>query len=421
MKSKGLNFLPLYWMYHNEWKFMTWAEYIHDGASAYRFDFNLHRGHMHFFMMGFDYDTQQAYSGTQKYSFSIDDWWSNRSKDPNQQMNGRVVGSPKWYFHVTEYWRRVYIQWWDKPNNSIINKDTIVGRQGVKYDACYAMHLKGPYREGRDNYFFMTNPTRTLPVEYWKDDERIVRDHYLRDENGGDGHHIWNTKNIAEDAERMIPDENPVGEPYVHYGDNDRVFNKERNYGRADFEYMFPTLEYQKVVQLDWERPPGWEDRDIDENTFGDGFEIEITLPFRDDNNVIQSPFSEEGVVKPPGTYCNGFDTKFPELVMRYPTVDKGGVPNYPDDGGENQVFCKSYTYNIPDELKGQPVVWHVPEHLQGYEDGMWVEQCLGGIVHAKALVTIEDNFGGRHDVWVTSQQFMSVENFEGIDQNAPV
>ena len=52
--------------------------------------------------------------------------------------------------------------------------------------------------------------------------------------------------------------------------------------------------------------------------------------------------------------------------------------------------------------------------------DGIWVEQFLGGIIRAKACVTVEDNFGGRKDVWVTSNQFMISTPFEGTDQGAP-
>ena len=51
--------------------------------------------------------------------------------------------------------------------------------------------------------------------------------------------------------------------------------------------------------------------------------------------------------------------------------------------------------------------------------DGKWVEQCLGGIVQAKAKVILEDSWGGRFTNWVHATQFIMKEEFEGKDQNS--
>ena len=60
---------------------------------------------------------------------------------------------------------------------------------------------------------------------------------------------------------------------------------------------------------------------------------------------------------------------------------------------------------------------FNVPKNIK--EDGVWVEQCFGGVVRAKAVVTIEDNFGLVRDVEVTTTRFYLAEQFEGSDQNA--
>ena len=404
--DKDLTFFPLYWIYNDNWIFRTWRFNITNGWQVANFS---HNGHMHFFMMGFDYNSQQAYEGMQKFNFKLDDVWSNRTNDVNQQLNFRIIGQPKWYFKVTEYWRRVYIQWWDKPNNSVFPSDKIVGKLGLKYDASHSFHTYGPFREGKSTFAYGTNACRTLPIEYWHNEEKTVRDHYLRIDPSG--YHIWNNKNVDENATRMIPNSLYVGSPDNHY-DYPVIYNKERNPGLPDLEFMFPTLEYQEVVQLDWERLPN-----APEN--GDGFEIDLELPLKKSDGNTLSPFSENGNVFPPGTYCNGFEEKFPDRVLKYP--DKNiDVELYSDYRDYDNIVCESDTYYIPEELLGEKVVWNVPDHLRGLEDGMWVEQFLGGVVLAKAVVTLEDNFGVRKDVTISQQQFMVTQNFEGKDQNAP-
>jgi hypothetical protein len=63
-------------------------------------------------------------------------------------------------------------------------------------------------------------------------------------------------------------------------------------------------------------------------------------------------------------------------------------------------------------------MTFNVPANMK--EDGAWVEQCFGGIVKAKAVVTIEDNFGLVRDVEIVTTRFYLAEQFEGSDQNAP-
>ena len=66
----NLQFYPLYFVYHNNWFFRTWAHNQLTGWVSYP---HYHRGHCHFFMMGHDFESQQAYTGQQTYNFSLDE------------------------------------------------------------------------------------------------------------------------------------------------------------------------------------------------------------------------------------------------------------------------------------------------------------------------------------------------------------
>ena len=405
MKTNGIRFFPLYWIYHDQWRVRSW----HSTAIHWVPDYCNHDGHMHFWMMGFDSldSNQQAYSGNQKYEFSLQDQWSPRSNDVNQQQNFRIVGLPKWYFYVEEYWRRVYIQQWEYLDNNNVSVSN-VGKKGIMYDASKPYHTFGPFREGKDNFFMRSDLARTLPVEYWHNDKKTVRDHYLRYGEGvPDGKEfVFDFEkdiDIAENRDKWVI---PVGETAGQ--DNRGLGNPNENDARRsaypDHFYLSPALEYQKVIHLDWERLPGFEDRDIeDEETgehFGDGFDIRISIPFTIDGK-IQSPFSDDkGIVYPTGTYCHG--------VVK--DEDKLKYKELSDPPSE---------YDPPTELAGQNVIYNQPNNSWP-QDGKWVEQCLGAIVQAKAKVILEDNWGGRFTNWVHTTQFIMNEEFEGKDQNGP-
>ena len=94
----------------------------------------------------------------------------------------------------------------------------------------------------------------------------------------------------------------------------------------------------------------------------------------------------------------------------------------YIQDSQGRPVYAKRYNieteeYRIPDSWKDKAMFFNVPKNIK--EDGVWVEQCFGGVVRAKAVVTIEDNFGMVRDVEVTTTRFYLAEQFEGSDQNA--
>ncbi|MCK9279257.1 MAG: hypothetical protein M0P71_01325 [Melioribacteraceae bacterium] len=464
--SDNLEFYPLYVIYHDQWGFRDWNFYNQGGwiPSNQR----PHRGHCHFFMLGHEPEldgASRAFSGSQSYNFSIEDEWSIRSKDPNKTDNVVILGTPKWYFYIEEYWRRVYIQPWDSRKNKYINGD--IGKTGIKYDASSNAHTFGPFRECKGNFFFFNNMARTISIEYYSNELKTERDHYLKG-----GNNKWNIDDFTKngDTDFIIPRNFWCG------GDNGLIDGpideiKGRDFGYQDSYYIYPTIEYQVVNHLNWERLYGWQDRDIDENIFGDGLEVQVSIPYKIDGK-IQSPFSDDdGNVYPVGSYFHNFEENNPDRVLKYPTIDEVDsltyetlitedsnevksiilvdveltIVNWGDGSSENittsgeieHIYSEPGTYSvsilkkdtnpvndkwrIPDELKGQKVVWSIPSNISSKLDGMWVEQCLGGIVRAKALVTIQDNFGGKKEVWITANNFIVNENFSGIDQGEPL
>jgi len=81
LTGEGISFYPLWWIFHDQWQW-HWTTGYYTTTHHYGY----HCGHAHFFMMGFDATSiqQQAYNGTMKYEFSLNDLWSPRSNDPNQ-------------------------------------------------------------------------------------------------------------------------------------------------------------------------------------------------------------------------------------------------------------------------------------------------------------------------------------------------
>jgi hypothetical protein len=423
----GLSFRPLYWVYHDQWHFRTWRL---DHIGNWGYETYKHRGHIHFFMMGHDFalDGGKAYQGQQLYEFSLEDLWSSRlttDDDPNLHENTRIIGNPKWYFWIREYWRRVYIQRWDSSINA--DDDTITGKIGLKYDASLPIHTYGPFREGRGNFFHWVKMARTLPIEYFHDEEKQSRDHWLRLDPQASWNQKWgwNAEGFEQIADTnidpsgftptkwVIPRTIYAGRPSNHaeYPDGPSEDNPARRFAYADSEYIYPTIEYQSFQHLEWERHPDFADQED-----GDAFNINISIPFKI-NGVIQSPFSNDvGEVGAPGTYYHNFDSKHPERTQKYAATNK--TAEFPSNIPEDELILDGSEWIIPSGLLGTTMPFNVPSHMN--EDGIWVEQCLGAIVHAKALVTIEDNFGKQYEVWVTGYQFNVQDNFEGKDQNEP-
>lgn len=512
MNQDTLTFYPLYWIYHDNWKCREWKK--DQWGNWTKYSDKWHNGHIHYFMPDYSIHKKtlngKAYFGQQKYEFSFETLNGPNSGDINQPQNIHYIGSPRWYFHITEYWRRIYIQPWDNKgeNDKIAG---IVGRVGLKYDA--SVGTRGPFREGKHNFFYYDIASRTLPIEYYRDEEKKTRDNFLN------GNEVWEFPRYGEEDYKTpmtkfyIPKEGVVPElPYdfltsrysqqYTYKDPDTGIEENRyiyqdkflesgvfynsnkqpilgydttdSYGAyqkpfGDWRYIYPTIEYQKVVHLNYERLPGWELRD--QSNGGDGFEITISLPYTL-NKIVQSPFSDDnGNVSPVGVYHHDFEKKFPNLVLRYPKYDKCDIgwynidiyekvdpsgdedpendtlveslitknipQKYPDGTlSENQYVVikkdedgdyvwgkrpdptgKYIEHRIPDDLKGKKCIFRIPDGMR--QDGVWVEQCLGGIIKARAEVDYEDNFGTRGTLVVNTTKLVLDEKFEGSDQNA--
>lgn len=104
----------------------------------------------------------------------------------------------------------------DVEGNIYIPQKETVGHIGIKYDASKACHSLGPFREGGEFYFFNTVVNRTMPCEYWIDEDKKTRQYYLKqndceDTTGGgtwtfkgdNTHFIW-VEDKFEEAEDCI-------------------------------------------------------------------------------------------------------------------------------------------------------------------------------------------------------------------------
>lgn len=491
----SIQFKPLYWVYHDFWNYQsrTWTQ-TKDGIKTTTKTFP-HYGHMHFFIPGFyteQASTAQAYTGTQTYNFDLEQLWSPNSKDPNQQYNFRIVGKPKWYFYIEQYWRRIYIQNWDYKDNSL--GGSFIGKKGIKYDASLPQHTRGIYRQTKNNYFFYTDLCRTLPIQYWKDQNKTVRDHYLRLNNSKKQYTDFYSKLDSDNWQRSIneistptwdfyndypklrdPQIIPKYDPsnnlvkytdfYTHYDQftiprgsivdsvasyQAKSLGKEtglppedvryqafgdqsgaRNTSIPDRYYIYPTIQYQKVIHKNWQRLDGWQQRDLQSQQtgqqFGDGNKYTISIPFvrtLNGSTHIQSPFSDDsGNVYPAGSYMHNVISQQQKLKYNL-NLDKNGQPQM--NNYQMQLYYgkarKTWHYMMPQELgmydgNEMNMQWNCPGVYNSYLDGMWVEQCLGAKVQAKVKVITQDQYGGRKTNWVETTTFQIENQFVGKDQ----
>ncbi len=397
INGQGIKFYPIFWAHHDCWQY--YDPIIPSGRTNH-----FHYGHAHLWMMGFPWGTagqsQDAFSGFQDFNFSVEDIWGPRSGDDNQMTPYKVIGTPKWYFHVTELWRRAYIQPWELQNGHV--GSGVVGREGIKWDAATNDKIfYGPFREGIDSQnhqaytpLYLPGGGRTLPLEYFQDEtrNRAKRDNYVK-----------------------IKAQAALGSNYV-----DAKFNLDHGTNIQSFAtggepagvgtfpdgfYIGPILEYQRVTQLNWERPPGWAaEHDVDDTNFGDGWSVHLTVPFVDPTTgQYRSPFgSSTGVVSPIGVYHNNLVADANKL--RYRQYDGGYDASWLAAGLQAGESGGLVTFRDP----------------YGRGDGMFVQQCIGGIIQAKAVVTIESTFGGRQDIDVTATNYAPLTPFAGSDQLLP-
>src|ERR1035437_246549 len=319
--GQGIRFFPIFWCFHDNWQFYIPPSF--PGGSPVIFD---HFGHVHFSMLGYDVerDGGDAFSGQQQYRFDIKDVWGPRSSDPNQNNLYRVIGTPKWYYQVTELWRRVFVQPW-----------AVAGSQGVQFDA--SDKFMGPFREGLANHgmtsyspYFLAG-ARSLPIEYFKDGtmSQASRDNYVGDRAKA-------LLGADFDAEKYRTDHGNY--LMAHYG-----FGGDEGGDHAGVDpfpdelYIYPIIEYQKVVHLDWEIMPG-STPDVDNpedatDDYGDGWGTQVTSPFIDPTTQkYRSPFANEpGQVLPFGSYNEWSAISGRKLVPLASRLKFNAAPAYPD------------------------------------------------------------------------------------------
>lgn len=465
--GSGSTFWPLYWVHNDCWKYYKETQYDDAPSVVTEYD---HAGHVHLFLMGWDWKnpTQDAWSGSQAYNFAMQDLWGPRSEDPNQQHQYTVVGTPKWYFRIEELWRRVYIQPWDARVETTLPEL----KRGVKYDCCASDKRFGPFREGRD-YQSHTNfapaylqYARTMPIDYYLNDDLSqvntvnynitgTTNAWLADmsPSGGDVMGPFEDKVAAEAAASLwlannahdAPTQNRTNHIYDlapallqnGTGDTNPPYDistfdpsaydlQHDNYIYAggnvpgvtpspaakpfsDLLYAWPIIEYQNVIKLDWERLP-----ENAGNEDGDGWSVKVELPLKDHvTGIPDTPFCPHGTraVMPIGSYYNNFVTS--DSKPGYPTVSYDD-PEHPPE--------HPFYYDTPEKLNpnlsGQKITFNNP--YGDKLDGRWVQQFLGGIVHAKALVTIQSKLGGTQEVWVNTTQYIPNDAFSGTDQGRP-
>ncbi|MFA7661115.1 MAG: hypothetical protein WCX60_07975 [Anaerovoracaceae bacterium] len=381
IQGSGLKWYPLYWVYHDQWR------YYRPHPSGGDPSVWPHYGHMHFFMMGYNFNgpSADAFTGVQTYSFQLNKEWAPGSLDRNQQENYTIVGSPRWYFKITELWRRIYIQPWEVQD---ADAQSDIQRRGLKYDA--SDKIAGPYREGKHHSPYWAGYCRTLPVEYYThpDKSQTYRDNRVKDL-----------------AEQLLPsDEFDAEEFGVDHSNYILYTHPAAKPAYSDRFYMWPIIEYQKVTQMDWQRLP-----EADED--GDGWQVSVTIPFiNPTTGKYNSPFGQSpGQCDPAGIY-HGHDLNSNPLVPESKRLKYAQV-SYNEASPPHPVFQQ------PEELSGELIQFHDP---YGVNDGKWVQQCLGGLVEAKALVRIKHRLGGEQDIWVNATQYVPTSPFEGRDQLSP-
>lgn len=445
----GIQFLPLYWGHHDCWRYYRRNTEIVSGnpvVSMSEFD---HWGHVHLFMLGFNWDApgQDAFSGSQSFNFALKDIWGPRSADPNQQHQMTVVGTPVWYFHVTETWRRIYIHPWDRK----VSTDRVAERRGIKWEASPPDGTFGPFREGRDaanriDYVpAMLQGARTLPLEYFKSQARsqAARDNFVGDKAAEILKAYALTK--AEEAFADLPVDEQTDEAmaalkvekeaefydagaystdhsaYVFAGGNSPLGGEEVSHAGvppfSDRLYIWPLIEYQQVVQLDWQRLPGAESANPD----GDGWSLALGIPFVNPlTGAYNSPFGPNaGEVRPIGQYF-GTDGKGSPLVptsrkMKYTKTAYDDPLHPPIDRAPR--YYGGHPFDQDPATSEQLVSFHDPYNDQ---TGRWIQQCLGGVIQARAVVTLQSKLGGQFQVRVDAVNYLPTTPFAGTDQAAP-
>ena len=206
MSDGGLEFAPLYFVWHDGWRWIeskTLLDYndsgpVHVGRSMTCYQ----RGHCHLFFPDVDpkKSSGQMYWGRQEYNFNVVDEWGPNSSDPIQNKSVRLLGKPIWYFYIEEYWRRMYVQAWD----SVDNTCKLPCNQTVEYDkmsndAYWTMLIRefeeeNHFDQSPDDYYLYQNYDEGgLPFEYYFRRRQYANaiDLYMALENVSSDYNAW--------------------------------------------------------------------------------------------------------------------------------------------------------------------------------------------------------------------------------------
>lgn len=155
------------------------------------------------------------------------------------------------------------------PDNTInVPTGRTVGHVGIRFDASKPCHSLGPFVEGGEFYFFATAVNRTLPCEYWLDEDMRTRQHLLKqrsdgyEETTGDqkwtfsadaSHFVW-VADMFSEASRLLGDsyeDDEWSDGWTYYGGGHRVqnlYSEERHHWHG---WNAKRLKNDRSVKLD--------------------------------------------------------------------------------------------------------------------------------------------------------------------------
>lgn len=121
----------------------------------------------------------------------------------------------------------------------LVPNEKTTGHVGIRFDASKPCHSLGPFMEGGEFYFFNTVVNRSMPCEYWLDEEMKTRQYFIKKEwadfaeagedtaggqtwtfSGDNSKFIWVQNTFAE-AEKLLGDDyEPDAEGKQYYINN---------------------------------------------------------------------------------------------------------------------------------------------------------------------------------------------------------
>ena len=197
-----------------------------------------HFGHVHFFMLGFDLSRDSGDAAAASRPKVPDSGCVGAPvKGPNQNDLYRVIWKPKWYYQVTELWRRIFVQPWDQVRPETVRKIRR-SRSGKRM---------GPFHEGIASRGITSYSPYFLAGAANLD--RFFRSPSLRSIRASWPIYRALLGSDYDDSKYNLDHDNFLLARYNDAGDTGHHAGMD---GFSNQLYIWPVLEYQKVVQLDW-------------------------------------------------------------------------------------------------------------------------------------------------------------------------